>query len=164
MSPYYKDEATTADYIVAFLLSGRSTRVMNQVLWERVQKRRQTTNRAAFNQAIYRLKKKGIIGSDDTGITLLRSDRIRNSALPFIKTKPSKTNQVLIIFDIPEKDRRFRDWLRGQIRLWDFTMIQRSVWLGSGPLPEEFYKRIKYLKMEKHIRVFVVRKKTENNQ
>jgi len=63
------------------------------------------------------------------------------------------------MFDIPEKERGARDWLRNQIKLWDFKMIQKSVWLGTGPVPKEFMERIKFLGLEKNIKIFNIQNK-----
>ena len=37
-------------------------------------------------------------------------------------------------------------------------MIQKSVWLGDGPLPKEFTERLRLLGVEKDVKVFTVQK------
>ena len=56
---------------------------------------------------------------------------------------PNKAEKILISFDIPETKKKIRDWLRNQIKYWDFEMIHKSLWLGYGPLPKEFNDRLK---------------------
>ena len=73
---------------------------------------------------------------------------------------PSKTEKVLISFDIPEIKKKTRDWLRNQIKYWDFEMIHKSLWLGHGPLPKEFNDRLKYLGIYENVRIFKIRKAT----
>ena len=68
-------------------------------------------------------------------------------------------NKVLIIFDIPETKRKGRGWIRNQIKEWDFKMVQKSVWIGYGPLPKEFTERLKSLKVSEGVRVYNLRKK-----
>lgn len=60
---------------------------------------------------------------------------------------------MIVVFDIPEKKRRYRDWLRSELVSFDFDLIQKSVWFGPS-LPPEF---IEYLDKEgllKYVRFF----------
>ena len=89
-------------------------------------------------------------------------EKVKNNyKYKFINIKLEKTNKIIIIFDIPEKERKVRAWLRGQIKLWEFTMIQKSVWLGFGPLPKEFYDRVDFLGIKECIKIFKVEKSTK---
>ena len=44
----------------------------------------------------------------------------------------------IIVFDVPEKERWKRAWLREALILLGFKMLQRSVWIGSNKIPEQF--------------------------
>jgi len=66
--------------------------------------------------------------------------------------------KVMVLFDIPEKKRKIRNWLRTQLKMWDFEMIQQSVWLGRGPLPKEFSARLHDLGVGECVKVFPIRK------
>ena len=71
----------------------------------------------------------------------------RIAARPLIKNYekfPSK-EVVIFSFDIPEKERVKRAWVRGVLKNLGFTMIQQSVWLGKGPLPKQFTERLQLL-------------------
>ena len=48
----------------------------------------------------------------------------------------------LIVFDIPERQRQKRDWLRIELVSCGFQPLQRSVWVGTRPLPEELIRQI----------------------
>lgn len=150
------EKSSAADEIIAFLLSARSTRLRHQILWERMKNRREI-NKNVFRQNIYRLKKKGVIKIEDNNVQLINIDSNQASKYKLIYEYPLKTNKFIIIFDIPEKDRKLRNWLRDQIKLWGFTMIQKSVWLGTGPMPKEFHKRAILLGIDKFIKIFDVR-------
>lgn len=154
---YYK--TTFTDELIAFLLSCNSNSIRKKILWERIQKKRKSSQNVYY-QNINRLKKRGILEDDNKTIYLSQKGKtfFQNSC-KMIKNKPLKNNKVLIIFDIPETKRKVRTWIRNQIKEWDFKMIQKSVWIGYGPLPKEFTERLKYLKVSDGVKVYNLRKK-----
>ena len=156
-------EPTTLDHLVAFLLSARSTRIYKKILWSRLHARHRNLNTGAFNQHIYRLRKRRIIETKGDKIYICQDNLLKffskkNSIIKNVF--PSKTEKVLISFDIPETKKKIRDWLRNQIKYWDFKMIHKSLWLGNGPLPKEFNDRLRHLAIYENVRVFRVRKVT----
>jgi DNA-binding transcriptional regulator PaaX len=156
-------EPTTLDMLIAFLLSARSTKIYRKILWERTRSMKKNLNVGAFNQHIYRLHKKGLLESREGEIYIHRKKLVEFSAKKnsIIKNVAlGKTEKVLISFDIPEKKKKVRDWLRNQIKYWDFKMIQKSLWLGYGPLPEEFSLRLRKFGIYENVRVFKVKKAT----
>src|SRR3989344_2354485 len=62
----------------------------------------------------------------------------------------------IIIFDIPEKERRKRDWLRESIREIGFSLLQGSVWIGKKKIPEEFMNNINEAGIFKHVHIFSI--------
>lgn len=44
----------------------------------------------------------------------------------------------LVCFDIPERDRAKRRWLRAELIACGYRPLQKSVWVGETPLPQEF--------------------------
>lgn len=64
-----------------------------------------------------------------------------------------KSRKLIIIFDIPEKRRGYRDWLRNELVGFGFNLIQKSVWFGPG-LPKEFVEYLDEVRLLKHIRFF----------
>ncbi len=156
-------ENTFLDHFIAFLLSARSTKIYRKILWKRLCARNKDLNSSSFNQHLYRLRKKGIIQTREGFIYVSRDNLLKflNNKNSIIKNVfPKKTEKVLISFDIPETKKKTRDWLRNQIRYWDFKMIHKSLWLGHGPLPEEFKNRLKHLGVDKKVRIFRIRKIT----
>ena len=150
---------TISDEIIAFLFSYRSTSIRRKILWEHV-KERNNISRRVYNQNIYRLKKKRFIHSNNDDFII--SDKgVAYYKNPYRQIKRSfdKKTRVILIFDIPESKRNVRNWIRNQIKFWDFEMIQKSVWVGHGPLPPEFSNRLKLLEVEKCVRVFNIKSK-----
>ena len=64
----------------------------------------------------------------------------------------------IVIFDIPEKFRHKRAWLRGQLSSLGFKMIQQSVWAGKVEIPHEFITDLKDLEMINYVDIFEVTK------
>lgn len=156
---YYKEEATIIDFFIAFLFSCRSTSIRNSILWERVKKRREI-NKNTYYKNLSRLKEKGIVNIINKNITINKFKLNNFYKYKLINTKPNGTSKIILIFDVPEKERRTRNWLRNQIKLWGFTMIQKSVWLGPGPLPDEFQGKVKLLNLKNYIKIFKVENKS----
>ncbi|HCY18060.1 MAG: hypothetical protein UR62_C0017G0023 [Candidatus Nomurabacteria bacterium GW2011_GWF2_35_12] len=65
---------------------------------------------------------------------------------------------LLLIYDIPEGKKKERDWFRRQLKNFDFIMIQRSVWVGPSPLPEEFIDYLKRIGLQKEFKTFKLAK------
>lgn len=66
--------------------------------------------------------------------------------------------QLVVIFDIPEKQRRYRDWLRIELVSLGFELIQKSVWLGPS-LPKGFIEYLEEIKVLKYLKFFHATKK-----
>jgi len=64
-----------------------------------------------------------------------------------------RSKNLIIIFDIPEKKKKYREWLRVELVGFGFTLIQKSVWLGPS-LPKEFVEYLSESGLLKHIRFF----------
>lgn len=75
-----------------------------------------------------------------------------------IEFKKDAPKDLLLIYDIPEGRKKERDWFRRQLKGFGFVMIQRSVWVGPSPLPEEFLKYLKRIGLEKEFKTFKLAK------
>jgi DNA-binding transcriptional regulator PaaX len=156
MQKNWEDEASFGDFIISHLLSCRSTKIQKKILYELVQKRRKL-NKQLFNNNLYRLKNKGILNFDSNkDIVINKSNLKQHTLFRTIQEKPSGDTKVMILFDIPEKKRKIRNWLRLQLKLWDFEMLQQSVWMGKGPLPKEFVERLRLFGVDKGVKIVKV--------
>jgi len=63
------------------------------------------------------------------------------------------------IKDIPEQNRILRNWLRNQIKIFGYKMLQQSLWIGPSPLPPPFLKRLEDLNIRKNVKTFKITKK-----
>ncbi len=77
---------------------------------------------------------------------------------PRTETRPDGVER-LVIFDIPEKERRKRDAIRLELAAAGYRQLQKSVWHGNKPLPEDFLELVDALELRSRLRVFSVREK-----
>lgn len=121
---------------------------------------------AAFRVMMSRLKKEKLVSRSADGVfSILKNGEkylATSSSRPsWLKTyKPvaasGSKNLCLVIFDIPERKRIFRDWLRYQLAELEFRRLQHSVWWGMGALPEEFMNDLRQYKLLSYVHIFSV--------
>ena len=159
MSSRYLGSLT--DLLIATLASGRNTRLFHKILREREFKR---YKKESVRVALSRLHKKGYVENLSLGWSATRKGReyLKRTRLLGYIASPFKENQsvhTIISFDIPEKNRFIRHWLRNQIKIFGYKMLQQSLWIGPGPLPSSFLKRLENLNIRKNIKTFKITKK-----
>ena len=62
----------------------------------------------------------------------------------------------MLMFDIPEKKRKERDWLRYQLLCIDYQPIQKSIFIGKQPIEEGVWENIMERNLNKCIRLITV--------
>lgn len=75
------------------------------------------------------------------------SERHRGTALK------SDGQKRLICFDIPERDRPKRQWLRTELIACGWRQLQKSVWIGETPLPQEFIETLDTLDLRGRVHI-----------
>lgn len=73
-----------------------------------------------------------------------------------IYLKKKIRDKLIIIFDIPESRKHCRDWIRYQLKLLGFIMLQKSVFIGAYQLPADFLHDLRESNMLKYIHVFKI--------
>jgi CRISPR/Cas system-associated endoribonuclease Cas2 len=125
-----------------------------------------------YYNLIYKLKRDGLIKedfkNDSKRLFLLTSkgrDKLRllkeglSAKLPKISYKKEANNKfVIVIFDIPERNRGKRTWLRAALRNLGFQMIQKSVWIGKIKIPKEFLEDLNKLNLVSFVEIFEISK------
>src|SRR3990167_3763204 len=124
-----------------------------------------------FDDLLYRLRKDELVDDIEKGKkSFLRLtqrgkgilNKLRNKkdkAMPSAKYQSQNNDNLkIIIFDIPEEDRRKRVWLRSALKNLNFTMLQKSVWAGKSKLPHEFAIDLNKLKIISHVEIFAISK------
>lgn len=130
-----------------------------------------SSQRLKSNQTFYltlsRLKKRGLVTKNNEvwKITDKGKEYFREKLARFLpqhrKTTVSSLSRknMIIAFDIPEKYRRKRDWLRIELSLLKFSPIQKSVWFGPAPIPKDFIENLHMLKILEYLKFFEVKEK-----
>jgi len=65
----------------------------------------------------------------------------------------------ILVFDIPEKHRGFRNFLRRELISDGYKMLQKSVWIGKRPLPQSLFETIKEYNLITSVHLFEVKEK-----
>lgn len=145
------------DLLIATLGSGRNVKSFRAILREREFKRYKETS---VRVELSRLRKRGYL--NNWSITEKGRSHNKNIFLLSYISSPFKENTSatqIVSFDIPETRRKLRTWLRNQIKIFGYKMLHQSLWLGPGPLPKSFIKRLENLKIRKNVRIFAITKK-----
>ena len=124
--------------------------------------------RAAFSSYLSRLRRDGLIVKKDSGWHILpqglkRLIALRKNTLPDPdyhdeEKRNGDVTAVIITFDIPEKERRKRHWLRSALKNIGCAMLHRSVWTGSGAVPEGFVNDLDRLGMTGYVHILSITK------
>ncbi len=131
------------------------------------------SKRNTIATTIWRLKKQGFIKTDSQGEwhTTERGKEYLKKALSENKIfKPKyggydshqlqmRKDPVIVIFDIPERQKIKRGWLRTELKILGFKQLQKSVWIGKGPLPEKFIKKLIQLNIFQYIHIFEIKQR-----
>jgi|SRR3989344_8064019 len=100
------------------------------------------------------------ISKSDNRSRIKKKNRKRNFyhvafSSPFTKDSPKN---LIVMYDVTEQKKKERDWFRRQLKNFDYTMIQRSVWVGPSPLPKEFLEYVRRIGLKNQFKVFKLAK------
>jgi DNA-binding transcriptional regulator PaaX len=156
----YNSNPTITDLLVATLGSSRSSRRFHQIIQGREFQR---YNKESVRVGLSRLKNKGYLLNNSSCWSLTSKGKsvARDIKLFSYITSPFDkdcTNSMILSFDIPEKNRIIRRWLRNQLKIFGYKMLQQSLWIGPGPLPVPFLKRLEDLNVRKNIKTFKIKR------
>ncbi len=115
--------------------------------------------RRNFQNILYRLKEDGLIKRDESGwmSTALGKERLKllqhKSSFKKYEIEPIDS-LIIVIFDIPEKHKSKRAWLRAALKVMGFKMVQKSVWSGKIKLPKKFIDDLKRMDIFDQVDIF----------
>ena len=61
---------------------------------------------------------------------------------------------LIVMYDIPESNKKERDWFRRHLVKFGYEMVQKSVWVGPSPLPKDFLDYLKEIKIGDNFKTF----------
>ena len=124
---------------------------------------RRPISRKTFSTTLSRLQKDGLVERSgnmrsalwrltEAGERFIEKDRIITS------DRARKEDGIgrLVIFDIPEQERRKRDTIRSELICADFKQLQKSVWIGYRPLPLAFLALLDDLRLKGKVHIFSI--------
>lgn len=121
-----------------------------------------------FRNLLTELKRDGIINVGGRGASALVSVTRRGKELLGLlhkKELPHPTYVVregtgltIVCFDIPETKRTQRAWFRQVLRHLQFTMLQKSVWMGNAKIPLQLLADLKRFGLLNYIQIVSVTK------
>jgi len=127
--------------------------------------RLERADKQRLSKLIYKLNRDGLIKQVGSGWRItkkgLSKKEYLESRLIFrkkYKAQKRSSRLIFVIFDIPEKIKPFRDWLRSVLKNLDFQMLQESVWVGKSVVPQELIEDLSKLGILQYIHIFTVGK------
>ena len=109
---------------------------------------------------ISRLKKQGLITEDkDRKFCLTAKGEEMIAYIKdrhFILKKPWDKKIRVVVFDIPEKEKRLRQWFRAELGLLAFKRLQKSVYIGKYPIPNDLYQDLIKNNLFNSVHIFTI--------
>ncbi len=127
--------------------------------------------RQQFYSMLNHLKQEGLIENKRRGrtsfwkITKSGLDKLKHSKEKKEKAPslldaefppPSGRGLTIVVFDVPEREKQKRHWLRICLRTMGFKFLQKSVWACKGKVAEEFIHDLRKYGMLEYVHIFSV--------
>ncbi len=171
----------SADLFEVFLNAGYGASIGRMEYLMRAKNRKRRRDKALFEEfvrekqrfynLIYYLKTDGIIseaissnkkwyhmpekGKKKLAALLTSKDNI----IPLPRyPKINRNTFTIITFDVPEKEKKKREWLRTALGQMGYKAIQRSVLLGKTKIPQSFLDDLQKLRMVEYVEIFEITK------
>ena len=77
--------------------------------------------------------------------------------------KDTAPKNLIVMYDIPDSQKKERDWFRRHLVKFGYVMIQRSVWVGPSPLPKSFLDYLKEIKIGDNFKTFKLAKSYDSS-
>ena len=132
-------------------------------VYELKQEHKRQKERRQFSQLVYRLKKNGYIKiknlEQNKGVILTKkgAEKVLKAKLKMKnKQKRSDKRWQMIIFDIPEEKKSLRNLLRGKLRLLEYRMLQKSIWVCPYDVIKETELVLRKYSLDPYVKLFLI--------
>ena len=138
---------------------------------ERENRKEKMRTRKIKQNLIYKLEKDGLIERKKEGKIsaifktkkgLEKEQELKEKREMFLSKNGYKTKKSdkfsIITFDIPEIERKKRDWIREALKNLKFRMVHKSVWMAKVKIPREFIDKLFKLRMNDYVEIFEISK------
>jgi len=114
-------------------------------------------------RTLYSLEKQGLVEKKnetweitrDGKENIIESQKIKKGREYICKKSEHYT---IVAFDIPEKIKAKREWLREALVNMGFSLLQQSVWIARRKISGEFIKDLHDMRISKFVHIFEVTK------
>lgn len=174
---------SASDCMEAFLRAGYGasihgmryelSKIANERLRREAEEHQENLLRERLRVMLYRLRKSKLIIEDEqrpgqweitpqgnAALESLRKDKMKHGIMPDIFSYHGEPSQqiVIVVFDIPEKERAKRDWLRAVLKHLGFKLLQKSVLIGKRKIPKELLEDLKRCALIHAVDIFAISK------
>lgn len=126
--------------------------------------------RKTISTTLWRLKQQGLVTC--VGLNKKASWRLTPTGRQYVEDQTSEIKRErksdgitrLVVFDIPEQERKKRDIIRSELIGCGFRSLQKSVWIGEYPLTKDFIVLIDKLDLEGKVHIFSIRERGTLNE
>ena len=140
----------------------------DKITYRKMDARERRAKKRRLSGMINRLKKAGVIRQDGKRFILTKegTKTLKESkgcydlcsAPSFYPQFASKTDEtIIVIFDIPEKERWKRNWFRRVLWVIGFTKLQQSVFVGHYTIPKQLLIDVEKLSLRRCVHFFTVK-------
>ena len=128
-------------------------------------KYKRESGRREFSNLMYYLKRKGYLKAKNLEskqgimITKIGVDKALMVSFKLGEAKKRKDGKwVMLIFDIPQKNRRARDLLRSILLNLGYKLFQQSVWITPYDVSDKTEKLLEMHSLDKYVKIFLIEK------
>lgn len=139
------------------------TDAINPELFRLKQRWQKEKRRKNFSRLVYYLKKRGLIKIENLQnkeavlLTPRGSKRILEIKCKMTDKKYRGDGKwQMIIFDIPEKKRKWRDLLRDNLVFLGYKMLQKSIWVCPYNVERETENILREYFLDRYVKTFLV--------
>lgn len=167
-----KTALNALDITAAIVGSYKSSRALHRALYKAARKRDMRSYHRERLQRYYRLlnhlKEQGLVmrmQEKRNGRSIWKITKQGQAKRKLLHQSPERysiipgTEIKIVAFDIPERQKKQRDWLRAVLKHLKFTLVQRSVWIGTTILPEELIDDLHDRALLSCVQIFSITKK-----
>jgi hypothetical protein len=72
--------------------------------------------------------------------------------------KNTAPKDLIVMYDIPKEMKKEREWFLRHLKRFDYSLIQRGVWVGPSPLPKDFLNYVKSIGLLNKLRTLKLAK------
>ncbi|OHA65825.1 MAG: CRISPR-associated endonuclease Cas2 [Candidatus Wildermuthbacteria bacterium RIFCSPHIGHO2_01_FULL_49_22b] len=113
-----------------------------------------------FSKLVYDLKRRGVIKVQGEGVMLTSKGREEALRIRWKLAESQKRNDgkmVMVMYDLPEKQRQMRDIFRSVLASLGYQEFQKSIWVCKKKVERETEEAIREYNLWEYARLFIIK-------